>query len=97
MSDETATTDYGQIVGTTLTEDVEAAIVENIEDFDIPAIVADYREAIQGALPEGVTIHGEGILYGPWSPYVEFDRAEVLESVDFWAIVQRHDRTQTAD
>jgi hypothetical protein len=86
----TTTTDYGQIVGTTLTDEVLTALGEHADTFDLAAIVADYRAAIQAQLPTGVTVHGEGVLYGPY-PRIEFDRAAVLEAVDFWAIVARHD------
>lgn len=61
----TTTTDYGHIVGTTLTDHVGTALGEYAADFDVPAIVEAYRAAIQDVLPDGVTIHGEGILYGP--------------------------------
>lgn len=89
------TTEYGQIVPTTLIETVTASLGDPPEvDYDIPAIVADYRQAIQEQLPEGVTVHGEGDMYGP-VPRIEFDRREVLEAVDFWGIAEHHDRTTT--
>ena len=94
MTNETnTTTEYGQIVPTTLTEDVTAALGEFENDYDIPEIVAEYRAAIQAALPEGFSVHGEGYLYGPW-PRQSLDKDAVLEAVDFWAIAERHDTTQ---
>lgn len=86
----TTQTCYGQIGKTTLTDEVVGALGDFGNDYDIPAIVAEYRAAIQENLPEGVTVHGEGMLYGPY-PRVEFDHEAAMEAVDFWPIVERHE------
>lgn len=92
----TINTPYGQIVKTTLTDEVVCALGDFGNDYDVDAIVAEYRDAIQEKLPEGVTVHGEGILYGPYDPRVEFDPGAVMEAVDFWSIVERHEKTSAA-
>lgn len=86
----TTTTEYGQIVPTTLTDWVAEALGDFVADYDVPAIVAEMRDGIQAALPDGVTLAGDQ-LYGPYEPRVDVDVVAVLESVDFWAIAERHD------
>lgn len=58
-------------------------------------IVADYREAINAALPEGVTLSGDD-FYGPyfladrtWDGRLEIQR--IIDGIDVWEIVKRHD------
>lgn len=92
------TTDYGTILrgafSATLTDYAAEALGEFVADYDLPAIVADYRDAIQAELDvqaPGVTVHGEGDLYGP-HPHIDVDPRAVLEAVDFWTIAARHDR-----
>ena len=67
--------------------------VEATGAFD--AMVADYRQAINDALPAGVSLCGNQ-FYGPyhfagcdWDG--ELDIAEIIRGVDLTAIVERHD------
>jgi hypothetical protein len=89
------TTDYGSWVNhvdqyaPTVEQTVEAAFgTEGPEGFDIDAIVRDYRAAINQALPAGVSLAGDEFI-GPW-PCVDVDITACVESVDLWAIVERH-------
>ena len=59
-------------------------------DYDIDAIAADYRAAINAALPEGVSLNGND-FYGPYDKDDRLDIKSVVDSVDFWAIVAKHD------
>lgn len=96
----TTTTDYADWAdvmheGTATVEDHVAAALDGYTgDYDVPAIVSDYREAINQALPQGVTLH-ERLITGPYPLDHELHAAirPAVESVDFWAIVARHDRT----
>lgn len=59
-------------------------------DFDLEAIEAEYRAAIDAALPEGVSLLGDE-FYGEYGvDYSGLDIAEIIESVDFDTIVARH-------
>jgi len=74
-----------------LREGVVAAI-DGHDDYDLDAIEAEYREAIDEILPEGVTLEGDTV-YGPYPIIAEWDLAETRESlgeIDFFAIVERH-------
>lgn len=58
-------------------------------------IVSDYRDAIDAALPEGVTLAGDQ-FYGPyyeadWTWDGELDIAGLIEAIDLYEIVARHD------
>lgn len=99
--------------GTWLTEvDRESTTVERtvLEAFgsegppdgvDVDQLAADYREAINEALPEGVTLSGNE-FYGPAEPaagqpdgYLLNRRGElnveaIVNDVDFWKIVGDH-------
>lgn len=100
----TTTTSYGTWVTVTnspyltLRQDVEAFTGEYGGDYDVDAIERDYRAAINAALPGGVTLAGEE-FYGP----VPVDNAATdaiapaIDEVDFWAIVQRHDKAAAAE
>jgi len=84
---------------------VEQTVYEVLGDFadeyDVEAIAADYRQAINAALPEGVSLVGNEFI-GPyhakdatWGPELEVDgrldiRA-IVDSVDFWGIVAKHE------
>lgn len=87
----------------TLHGTVEQAL-GNWPGIDVDAVAADYRTAINQALPPPVSLCGDE-FYGPagyevvdWEsdgyPVDEdgaLDIAAVVDSVNFWAIVNRHD------
>jgi len=69
-------------------------------------IVQEFRDAINDALPTGVTLAGSEFV-GPadcdpaeWAGYPvtgdELDIAEIVEAIDLGAIVERHAPTPTA-
>lgn len=81
--------------GLDLEWDVRAALGEDAEN--VEAIIKAYREAINDALPPGVSLHGNE-FYGP--AYAEdcnengypldedgsLDIKAIVDSVDFWAV-----------
>lgn len=84
---------------------VEQTIYEtigNADEYDIDAIAADYRAAINEALPEGVTLAGNEFI-GPyyaedatWGPELEdedgrLDIKAIVLGVDLWAIAAKHE------
>ena len=96
-----ATTTYGTIntmvpaagTATNLHDYVASALGDYADDYDIDAITADYRDAINEHLaPHGITLAGDE-FHGPY-PRPE-NAAEVIaeagEDVDLWEIVARHD------
>jgi hypothetical protein len=75
---------------------------EGADGFDFDAIVADYRDAINDALPASVSLCGSEFV----GPYYEadydfdgyptdddgrLDIKAIVESVDFWEIAAKHD------
>ncbi|MGL4175378.1 MAG: hypothetical protein ACRCSN_04805 [Dermatophilaceae bacterium] len=71
--------------------DVRAAFGKFVDDYDLDSIVRDYREAVQGALPEGYTLHYNGHVYRDLAfPGVRLDFAEIADPIDFWDIAERH-------
>lgn len=76
------------------------------DGFDFKAICADYRQAINEALPDSVTLAGDE-FYGPYTPADgEFDGypieedgrldiKAIVDSIDLAAIVERHDLSAT--
>jgi len=78
------------------------ALGDYADDYDIDAIAADYRDAINMALPEGVTLAGDEFI-GPyyaedatWGPELEdedgrLDIKSIVDGVDLWAIVAKHE------
>lgn len=93
----TTTTSYGSWVRATgssaftLDGEVADALLAGADSNDytedqITAVATAYRDAINEALPEGVSLCGNE-FYGP--AYQETpDLAEIVDSVDFWAIVE---------
>lgn len=80
---------------------VEQALSEwSMADEAAAAITADYRAAINAALPDGVQLCGEE-FYGPAGdinldgyPVTEdgaLDLDAIVQGIDFWAIVAKHD------
>lgn len=92
------TTEYGtwaNATGAATVEDyVATALGEHGDDFDADAIAADFRDAVDEALPDGVTLAGN-LFLGPHDTPAEErpDLREAVESVDFWEIVARHDKS----
>jgi hypothetical protein len=92
----TTTTSYGTWVteGDTnaldVAQTIRAALGGYAGDYDLAAIEAEYRAAIDAALPEGMTLAGDEFL-GP-VPVIEVDIAACVDGVDLWAIIERHDK-----
>ena len=102
-------TDYGTWVnhGDQYNVSVEATLTDYLNGGDsewcerveasgaLDAMARDYRDAINAALPKGVTLCGNN-FYGPYYPadYTwdgELDISEIIEGIDLGAIVERHD------
>jgi len=104
------TTSYGtwnncvEHYSTGVAQTVTEALGDYADDYDVDAIVADYRDAINAALPQGVTLAGDEFI-GPWRPADDefdgypvddhgvLDIKAIVDGVDFWAIADRHDKT----
>lgn len=103
----TTTTSYGTWAnhgggGLTVADSITEALGEFAGDYDTEAIEVEYREAINEALPDGVTLDGDE-FYGPYYeadqdfdgyPLDDFgglDIKTIVEFTDFWAITERHD------
>lgn len=87
------TTEYGTWISfggscTTLEEEVAAAIGKHTDDYDVSAIQKAYREAINNALPDEITLH-ESTFYGP-QPIKDVNIIQILDSTNFWKIVGQH-------
>jgi len=99
---EKTMTPYGTFIGnvadpgpaSSLADYVASALGDYADDYDIDAIVDEYREAINERLADqGITLAGDE-FYGPY-PRIENAGeiiASAIEDVDFWEIVARHDR-----
>lgn len=97
------TTSYGTFIGNvadpggagSMRDYITTALGDYADDYDIDAITADYRDAINEHLaPHGITLAGDE-FYGPY-PRIENAAkviADAIEDVDFWEIVARHDTT----
>lgn len=80
---------------------MEAFGSEGPDGFDFDAIVADYRAAVNEALPPGVSLNGSE-FYGPAYPEdADFDDyptdedgrldiKTIVEGIDFWKIAESH-------
>lgn len=91
-----ATTEYGDwtdfdgSLADTPRDEVLHYLGEYVADHDVDAITEEYVEAINAALPEGVSLHGRQLI-GPARLRVDSDVIrEALQSVDLEAIAQRH-------
>jgi hypothetical protein len=101
----TTTTIYGtwttrvEPYSATFSTSVYEALGDYADECDIDAIEADYRNAINEALPDGVSLCGSefiGPAYAdfdgyPTDEYGRLDIRAIVESVDFWEIVAKHD------
>lgn len=103
----TVTTQYGSWSrrangSATLRGQIEDSLYE-WPGIDIDAVESDYRAAINAALPDSVSLCGDE-FYGnyyesdcadqdgyPHDSNGMLDIAAIIEGVDFWAIVDRHD------
>ena len=84
----------------TLEQSVGDALNGEYSDEQIDAVTAAYRDAINAALPDSVSLCGND-FYGPYTPADDefagypqddegdLDIAAIVESVDFWAIVEK--------
>ncbi|MFF3094187.1 hypothetical protein [Streptomyces cyaneofuscatus] len=88
---------------------VEASIVDAINGGDsdwqermessgaLDLIASDYRDAIEDALPAGISIAGNEFigLHHTDPDYTDeigdFDIREAIQDVDLWTIIQKHD------
>lgn len=91
------TTSYGtwlNAVGDSLT--VEEHVVTCLGDlagrFDVPAVAAEFRKAVNDALPEGVSLLGDEFI-GPFhgADHTDLDLADVIAGIDIWKIIEAHD------
>jgi hypothetical protein len=81
---------------------LDAFGTEGPDGYDLDGIVNEYRDAINDALPDGVSLNGDE-FYGPYYqedchfdgyPVDELDELDIkaiVDSVDFWAIAARHE------
>ena len=67
----------------------EAFGSEGPDGFHIEEIVAQYRQAINEALPDDVSLCGDE-FYGPY-PRESVDIKALVEQVDLWAIIMRNE------
>lgn len=100
---EKTMTPYGTFIGnvadpgpaSSLADYVAIALGDVAGDYDIESIVDEYRGAINERLAdEGITLAGDE-FYGPY-PRIENAGeiiADAIKDVDFWEIVERHDKT----
>ena len=95
----TVTTSYGnwtivEEFSVSVEDTIGAALGAFAGDYNTDAIAADYRAAINAALPDGVSLCGDE-FYGPAYADELPDIKDIVEGIDFWAIAARHDTTAT--
>jgi hypothetical protein len=106
----TTTTSYGtwnnrvEPYAATFEQSVYEALGDYADNFDLDALTADYKAAINDALPSSVSLCGDEFI-GPYYeadadftgyPHDEEGRLDIkaiVETVDFWTIAARHDKT----
>lgn len=72
---------------------VVVALGEFVEDFDVDGLVHAYREAINAALPTGMTLIGDEFIGpDPVDSDTYDDIAEAVGTVDFWALAPQFER-----
>lgn len=82
----------------TLEDEIAVILGSEADEYDIDAIVAAYRQAINDALPDGVSLNGNE-LHGPcdqrgeWTIWFNADTlSEAADvDVDFWEIAARYE------
>ena len=93
-----ATTGYGNFIGncsdsgssSSLYDYVSTALGDFAGDYDVDALVDDFRDAINAELEgTGVSLNGDE-FYGP-HPREDVDIAGAIEAVDFWQIAAKHE------
>ena len=72
----------------TVEETVVTLLGDYAADYDIDAIAAELRSAMNDALPPSVTLHGDSFI-GVFG--VEVDYAGILDSIDVWDIAAKHE------
>lgn len=72
----------------TVEDTVVALLGDFAADYDIDAIAAELRSAMNDALPPSVTLHGDSFI-GAFG--VEVDYAGILDSIDVWDIAAKHE------
>ncbi len=107
----TTTTSYGtwnnrvQDGELTVEQSVYVALGDFASDYDLDAVVAGYRAAINEALPSSVSLCGDEFI-GPYhAEDADFDGyptdeetgrldiKTIVEGIDFWAIAAEYDTT----
>jgi hypothetical protein len=94
----TTTTSYGTWANfgdgeLTVEDNINSAVGEYAADYDLPALTKAYREAINEALPGGISLYGNE-FYGP-HPHVDGSGDEiraVIAGTDFWGLASKYDR-----
>ena len=100
---EKTMTPYGTFIGNvadpggagSMRDYITTALGDHADDYDIDAITSGYRDAINERLADqGITLAGDE-FYGPYPRPENAGEtiADAIESVDFWEIVERHDKT----
>lgn len=110
----TTTTSYGtwnnrvEPHALTLEQSVFEALGDFADDYDLDALTAAYRDAINEALPAGVSLCGDEFI-GPYEsqdwesagyPVDEDNRLDIgaiVEGVDFWKLAESFDKTATEE
>lgn len=88
----------------TVEQTIYEALGDYADEYDIDGIAADWRAAINEALPEGVALAGNEFI-GPYHrEFVTWDEdlededgrlniKAVVDGIDFWEIAARHEIT----
>jgi hypothetical protein len=111
MSDENATTEYGSWNTTVDPGTLNAGhmAVESLAEwasyYDAEGLSAAFRDAIDAALPDRVSLCGDRFIgpyrvrAGEWDGYptteVRLDIKAIVDGIDFWRLARAYDRTAT--
>lgn len=86
----------GSPVYGSIRDHIADALGEWTADHDMDAIEADYRASLEEVLPLGWTLAGDSLIAPVTSAHLTEDETEDLrdavEAIDFWSIVERHQR-----
>lgn len=97
MTDEHTTTSYGtwnnrvDDLSLTVEQSVIAAVTDWADDYDIPAVVSAYRDAINAELPGDFSLVGDEFV-GPVNWPHALDIKSWVNSVDLWDILADHEK-----